>query len=448
MPRPTWPSVRASTMGGYLPSTQAERDSMLEAIGVDSVDDLYASVPAELRLEGLDLPQGKSELEVRDAFQNLAAKNTVYRSVFRGAGAYRRHIPAIVKSVTSKEELSTAYTPYQAEISQGVLQSIFEFQSMVCELFGMDAANASVYDGATAAAEAALMCVSRARNTVAISATVHPHVRETLRTYCASRSIEVVEVPAREGATDAEALAAAAAEAACTIVQQPNFYGVLEDLPALIEATHQAGAKAIVSCEPVSLGLLASPGDLGADICVAEGQSLGLSLSFGGPYLGIMACKQPLMRKLPGRIAGQTTDHDGNRAFVLTLQAREQHIRREKASSNVCSNQALCALAAGVYLAAMGPRGLAQAAKLSYSKAHYLADQLCQIEGFEPMFASPFFNEVALTCPIDPVELEGRLAEHGVLSGLPIEGGMLWCATEMNSKEQIDALVALVKEVI
>ena len=436
-------------MGGYLPSTPGERADMLAAIGVSSVDELYAAVPDQARVAALDLPEGKSELEIREIFTDLASKNTVFRSVFRGAGAYRRHIPAIVNSVIAKEELSTAYTPYQAEVSQGVLQSIFEYQTMVCELFGMDAANASVYDGATAATEAVFMCVSRTRNSVVVSDAVHPQVRETLRTYCSSRDIEVIEVASQDGKTDPGAIAAAANKStACVLVQQPNFFGVLEDVSALVEAAHDAGAKAIVSCEPVSLGILAAPGDLGADICVAEGQSLGLSLSFGGPYLGMMACKKPLMRKLPGRIVGETCDDDGNRAFVLTLQAREQHIRREKASSNVCSNEALCALAASVYLSAMGPHGLAQAAKLSYSKAHYLADRLCSIDGFEPLFDQPFFNEVALTCPIDPHELEARLVERGVLSGLPIDGGMLWCATEMNSKDQIDALEALIREVI
>ncbi len=436
-------------MGGYLPSTASERADMLSAIGAASIDDLYAAVPPEVRGRALDLPEGKSELEIREAFSDLASKNTVFRSVFRGAGAYRRHIPAIVKSVIGKEELSTAYTPYQAEVSQGVLQSIFEYQTMVCELFGMDASNASVYDGATAAAEAALMCVSRTRNSVVVSGAVHPHVRETLRTYCESRSIEVIETPVQDGATDPAALAGVAGSSpACVIVQQPNFFGVLEDVPGLIKAAHDLGAKAIVSCDPVSLGILAAPGDLGADIGVAEGQSLGLSLSFGGPYLGMMACTKSLMRKLPGRIVGQTHDDKGNRAFVLTLQAREQHIRREKASSNVCSNEALCALAAGAYLAAMGPVGLAQAARLSYSKAHYLADRLCAIDGFEPLFDRPFFNEFVLTSPIDPHDLESRLAERGVLSGLPLDGGMLWCATEMNSKDQIDALAALVKEVV
>lgn len=436
-------------MGGYLPSTRAERDDMVRAIGCESAADLYAAVPPEARAGELNLPAGKSEMEVRAEFARLADENTVFTSVFRGAGAYRRHIPAIVKTVAANERLLTAYTPYQAEISQGVLQSIFEYQTMVCELLGMDVSNASVYDGATAAAEAVFMCEDRKHTGVVISGTVHPHAIEVVETYAKSRGVSVTVVPAKNGACDAEALAAAIEPGtASVLLQQPNFYGILEDTPALIEAVHAAGAKAIVAADPIAVGLIASPGEMGADIAVAEGQQLGLPLSFGGPYLGIMACKQPLMRKLPGRIVGETVDDDGKRCYVLTLQAREQHIRREKASSNVCSNEALCALTAGAYLACMGPDGLAQAAKLSYAKAHYLAERLCEIDGFELVFDQPFMNEFLTTCPIDAHELEAALAEQGILSGLPLDGNMLWCATEMNSKEDIDALVACIAEVI
>lgn len=446
-------------MGSYLPSTPSEREQMLAYLGFDSIDDLYAIVPKEARAGELDLPHGLTELELCEKLGAMAAGNTVFRSVFRGAGAYRRFVPALVETVISKEEFVTAYTPYQAEISQGILQSIFEYQSMVCELTGMDASNASLYDGATAAAEAVFMCQDRKRSGVVVSATVNPQTIETVKTYCESRGVEVSVAPAKDGATDTSAFSATIDNAtACVIVQQPNYFGILEDTGALIEAAHAAGARAIVAADPVALGILASPGELGADICVAEGQSLGLPLSFGGPYLGIIACTSALMRKLPGRIVGQTQDAQGNRAFVLTLQAREQHIRREKASSNVCSNQALCALAAGAYLACMGPGGLARAAESSSSKAHYLAKRLCEIEGFELIWDAPFMNEFATTCPIDPVELERSLAEHGVLAGLPIEcaaeasasggaaaHGILWCATETNSKAQIDELVDLVR---
>ncbi|WP_139651049.1 aminomethyl-transferring glycine dehydrogenase subunit GcvPA [Raoultibacter phocaeensis] len=471
-------------MGTYLPSTPTEREEMLGDLGYASIDDLYAGVPQEARVVELALPDGLTEFEVRERIAALASRNTVFRSIFRGAGAYRRFIPALVKTVTTKEEFVTAYTPYQAEISQGVLQSIFEYQSMVCELFGMDASNASLYDGATAAAEAVFMCQDRKRSAVVVSETVNPQTIETVQTYCASRNVEVRIVAARHGATDVQAFADALDDAtACAIVQQPNYFGILEDTGALIERVHGSGAKAIVSADPVSHGILASPGELGADICVAEGQSLGLPLSFGGPYLGIIACTKALMRKLPGRIVGQTEDAQGNRAFVLTLQAREQHIRREKASSNVCSNEALCALAAGAYLASMGPTGLARAAQLSCSKAHYLAERLEEI-GFGLLWDQPFFHEFVTTCPIDAGTLEASLADAGVLCGLPVNlppdaaastavagaetsddpeifqsaacpepddspvQGMLWCTTEVNTKAQIDELIDLVKEVL
>lgn len=446
-------------MGNYLPSTPSERAQMLADLGFESIDELYAIVPEAARAGELNLPHGLTELELRENLGAMAAENTVFRSVFRGAGAYRRFIPSLVKTVISKEEFVTAYTPYQAEISQGILQSIFEYQSMVCELTGMDASNASLYDGATAAAEAVFMCQDRKRSGVVLSSTVNPQTIETVKTYCESRGVEVKVVPAKGGATDPSAFAAALGDGtACAIIQQPNYFGILEDAGSLIEAAHAAGAKAIMAADPVSLGILASPGELGADICVAEGQSLGLPLSFGGPYLGIIACTSALIRKLPGRIVGQTQDAQGNRAFVLTLQAREQHIRREKASSNVCSNEALCALAAGAYLACMGPSGLAQAASSSSSKAHYLAERLCELDGFDLAWDAPFMNEFVTTCPIDPAALERELAEHGVLAGLPIEyasgasasdgaaeRGVLWCATETNSKEQIDELIELVK---
>lgn len=435
-------------MGHYLPSTAAEQNEMLAEMGCTSFDELYSSIPTEVLFnKELDIPSGESEFEVLRDTSALAAKNTVFPTIFRGAGAYRHFIPPLVKAIMGKEEFSTAYTPYQAEISQGVLQSIFEYQTMVCQLTGMDASNASVYDGATAAAEALIMCQDRKRSRVVASAAMNPQTLEVMKTYATSRSIEMVVVPAPHGITDLEAFKAAFDEhSACGIFQQPNYFGVLEDSKALINAAHEAGARAIMSVEPISLGILDTPGAMGADICVAEGQPLGLPLSFGGPYLGIMTCTEALTRHLPGRIAGQTQDAQGNRAFVLTLQAREQHIRREKASSNVCSNEALCALGAGVYLASMGPDGLAQAARLSYAKAHYLADQLTSIKGISLAFDQPFFNEFVTTCPMDAHKLERVLADHGILSGLPLDNTILWCATEVNSKEEIDTLVALVKK--
>lgn len=436
-------------MGGYLPSTHEERAAMLADMGYSSIDELYQNVPGNVRCGELNIPEGKTEMEVFNELSRLASKNTVFSSVFRGAGAYARYIPSLVKTVTSNEAFVTAYTPYQAEISQGVLQSIYEYQSMVCQLTGMDVSNASLYDVASAAAEAVLMCRERKRSDVVISSTIHPDTRETVETYCKAHGLKLSIIPDRDGVTDLDAFKAALSDStACVLFAQPNFYGMIEDASVLIDAAHEAGAKAVVSADPISLGMLATPGELGADVCVAEGQSLGLSLSFGGPYLGMIAATKAMMRKLPGRIVGQTTDERGNRAFVLTLQAREQHIRREKASSNVCSNQALCALAAGVYLACMGPRGIKRVAQLSFSKAHYLANQLSQIDGFKLVHSGEFFNEFVMTCPIAPAELESRLAERGILSGLPLGENMLWCATEVNTKEQIDALVQAVREVL
>ena len=434
-------------MGTYIPSTADEQQGMLEAIGLSSLDDLYEVVPPEVRLQSLDLPAGMSEMEVIEGMASLADRNQRFRSIFRGAGAYHHHIPAIVKTVTSKEEFLTAYTPYQAEISQGVLQSIFEYQTQVCELTGMEVSNASVYDGATAAAEAVLMCEERKRSGVVVSATVNPQLIAVIRTYCESRDVPVTVVPADGCATDVAGFQAALAEgAASVLVQSPNFYGVIEDMDAVVATAHEQGAKVIMSFNPISLGLLKTPGEYGCDIAVGEGQPLGMPLGFGGPYLGIMATTQKLMRKLPGRIVGETVDAQGRRAFVLTLQAREQHIRREKASSNICSNEALCAMTASVYLAAVGPQGLREVAASSAAHAHYLAGQIADL-GFTLRSDKPYFNEFLTECPVDAEMLCDKLAERGILAGLPTDDGILWCCTEMNTKQQIDLLVEALKEV-
>ena len=335
-------------MGSYIPSTREERLSMLESIGMHSFDELYADIPEKLRFkDGLSLPSGLSELEVSRKMEEIAEKNTQFTHIFRGAGSYHHYIPAIVKQVTSKEEFITAYTPYQAEISQGLLQSIFEYQTMICELTGMDVSNASVYDGATAAAEAAAMCRDRKRGTICVSASVDPKILSVIRTYCFGSGAPLVVLPEKEGLTDLESWNSMdTSSIACLIIQTPNYYGLVEDGAAIADAVHASGAKLIASCNPIALGLLETPGEFGADIAVGEGQPLGLPMGFGGPYLGFMASTKDMMRKLPGRIVGQTTDVDGKRAYVLTLQAREQHIRREKASSNICSNEALCAMTA------------------------------------------------------------------------------------------------------
>lgn len=437
-------------MGSYQPSTREERQAMLEAIGCQSVDDLYAQVPPEMRLDHLDLPHGKSELEVRRILEGIAAKNTVFPSVFRGAGAYKHYIPAIVKSVTSKETFVTAYTPYQAELSQGVLQSIFEYQTMICALTGMDASNASIYDGASAAAEAVAMCWDRKRSTVLISAAAHPMVRRTVETYCFGSGADVKTVPVKNGFTDAQALTDLLDDTvACFYLQQPNYYGRIESAKELGETVHAAGAKFIMGVNPIAMAVLKTPGECGADIAVGEGQPLGMPLSFGGPYLGFMAATSALTRKLPGRIVGETTDHDGRRAYVLTLQAREQHIRREKASSNVCSNQALCAMTAAVYLAAMGPDGLRQVAESCMAHARYAAQKVCDVPGFDMVYPGPYFHEFVTTCPCNPEKLLSGLARRGILGPLPLEdGNLLWCATEMNTRDEIDALEQAIREVV
>ena len=436
-------------MATYVPITREEDRAMLEACGLKRLDDLYGDVPASVRLtKPLDIPEGRAEMSVRREMEALARKNTVFPHVFRGAGAYRHLIPAIVDTVTGHEAFRTAYTPYQAEISQGVLQSIFEFQTDICELTGMDAANASVYDGATAAAEACEMCRERKRSRILVSGSVDPKVRSVIGTYAFGRDVEVTDVPLDGGVTDGEALSKLLTpDVSCLMVQQPNYFGCLEDLDALTEAVHLSGAKIIVHCNPIALALIKTPGECGADIAVGEGQPLGIPLAWGGPYLGFMAATSKLMRRLPGRIVGETTDAQGRRAFVLTLQAREQHIRREKASSNICSNEALCALRAAAYLAAMGPEGLRRTAVQCASKAHYLQRAL-EDAGLKPVWPErPFFHEFVTQCP-DADRLLKALRDEGILGGLPLEGGrMLWCATEMNTREEMDRAAAIVREV-
>ncbi len=437
-------------MASYIPSTREERLAMLKTVGVSSYRELYRDVPAQMYLEegALNIPQGMSELQVSRSVRAMAEKNTVFSTVLRGAGAYDHYIPSIVKYIPTKEEFLTAYTPYQAEMSQGILQSIFEYQTMICELTGMDVSNASVYDGATAAAEATAMCRDRKRRVTLISEAAHPDTIATVKTYCYGTGDELRIVPCKDGRTDLAALQAMLTpEVASVYIQQPNFYGQFEDCDAIGQAVHAAGALYILGCNPIALAIMKSPRDCGADIAVGEGQPLGMPLSFGGPYLGFMATTGKLMRKLPGRIVGETVDSSGQRAYVLSLQAREQHIRREKASSNICSNQALCALTAGVYMAAMGPEGMAQAAKSSMSKAHYLAKALCGIEGVSMKYTGAYFHEFVTVCPKQTEILEA-LEKAGILGGLPVDGGILWCATEKVTKAELDRAVQIVKEVL
>ena len=435
-------------MGSYIPSTKAQQQEMLSQLGLQDFKGLYQDVPASMYLEqGLNIPAGMSELEVRRAVSAMAKENRVFSTVLRGAGAYDHYIPSIVKYIPAKEEFLTAYTPYQAEMSQGILQSIFEYQTMICELTGMDVSNASVYDGATAAAEAAAMCRDRKRTVTLVSAAAHPDTINTIRTYCYGAGCEMRLVPLREGKTDLEALKdMLAADVASFYVQQPNFYGLFEDAQALGQAVHEAGAMYVMGCNPIALAIAKTPAACGADVAVGEGQPLGMPLSYGGPYLGYMATTKKHMRKLPGRIVGETVDNRGERAFVLTLQAREQHIRREKASSNICSNQALCALTAGAYMAAMGPEGMAEAARQSMAKAHYLAAALCQIPGVSLRYPGAFFHEFLLDMPKADALL-AALEEADILGGLPVDGGVLWCATETVEKAKLDQTVAIAKEV-
>ena len=426
---------------------------MLHTIGVESIEELFHAIPKEVYLDRpLNLSEGLSEMAVRRKLYEIAGKNKVFRTIFRGAGAYNHYIPSIVKQITSKEEFVTAYTPYQAEISQGMLQSIFEYQTMICELTGMDVSNASVYDGATAAAEAVIMCKERKKKSVIISETVHPQTIETIKTYCSGTDMEVIVVSAEDGKTDLNQLKLLVnEETSCVLLQQPNYYGQLEDSDTVGKIAVAMDAKFILSCNPMSLGILKAPIEYGADIAVGEGQPLGMPLSFGGPYLGFMASTEKQMRRLPGRIVGETKDAMGERAFVLTLQAREQHIRREKASSNICSNQALCAMTAAVYLDTMGKIGLAQAAELSMSKAHYLAEKLCELDGFDLAYRGEYFNEFVTTCKGSVDKVLKALEQRGILGGLPLtgkeEGHILWCVTEMNTIEEMDSLVNIIKEV-
>ena len=436
-------------MGSYIPSTPQEREEMLRALGLQDFRDLYRDVPQEMYLDGgPDIPAGMSECEVNRAVSAMAAKNRVFSTVLRGAGAYDHYIPSIVKFIPNKEEFLTAYTPYQAEMSQGVLQSIFEYQTMICELTGMDVSNASVYDGATAAAEAAAMCRDRKRRVTLVSAAAHPDTINTIRTYCYGTGDELRIVPEKDGKTDPSALREMlTADTASFYVQQPNFHGLFEDAEALGAAVHEAGAMYIMGCNPIALAIMKTPRDCGADIAVGEGQPLGLPLAAGGPYLGYMATIEKHMRKLPGRIVGETTDAEGRRAYVLSLQAREQHIRREKAGSNICSNEALCALTAGLYMAAMGPDGMAQAARQSMAKAHYLADALCAIDGVKLRYTGAFFHEFVTDMP-KTEEVLSALSRAGILGGLSVEGGILWCATEKVTKAALDKTAAIVKEVL
>lgn len=437
----------------YIPNTPDERLDMLAAIGKREIGELFECIPSSLRLDELKLPGAKTEFEVIDKLSEIAGKNTVFKTCFRGAGAYRHFIPSAVKRLAAREEFVTAYTPYQAEMSQGVLQTIFEYQSVICRLTGMDVSNAGVYDGAHAAAEAAAMFKDRKRSKTVVSSAVRPMTLETIRTYCASAGSELAVVPTKDGVTDLEALAKAVDDKTASVyIEQPNYFGIVEDAEKTADVVHAAGAKLVVGCEPISLALLKTPAESGADAAVGEGQPLGMPLSFGGPYLGFMAVKSADMRKLPGRIVGKTSDSKGRDAYVLTLQAREQHIRREKSSSSICSNEALCALTAVIYCAAMGKEGLCDVADHCLSKARYAAEKIAAVKGFSLRFNGFFFNEFVTRCPVQSSVIMDALEKEGILGGLPVvidgEECILWCVTEVNTRDEIDNLTNILQEAV
>ena len=434
----------------YFPHTEADIREMLGKIGVERLDDLYAEVPESIRFQGdYQLPSAMSEMEVRQLFERLGSQNRQL-TCFAGAGVYDHYTPAVIPSLLSRSEFLTSYTPYQAEISQGTLHYIFEFQSMMAELTGMDISNASLYDGATATAEAAMMCVAAAKKPrkVLISETVDPKVAEVVATYAHFHGIELVPVKAFAGHTSRADLDAKLAEGgvAGVIMQQPNRYGIIEDLEGYADIIHQAKALFVLNSIIADLALLKTPGEWGADIAVGDCQSLGIPMSFGGPYVGYMCCTEKLIRKMPGRIVGMTRDSRGQRAFVLTLQAREQHIRRQKATSNICSNQSLMALFVTIYLSVMGRQGLKEAARLSYAGAHLLAERLVATGRFELAFPSTsFFNEFCVRYKGDLDALLQRCLDAGIFAGVKIDDEVLMLAvTEKRTCEEIEKLVSLV----
>jgi len=436
----------------YIPNSNEDREEMLKSIEKNSIDDLFADIPETFRLRrDLKLEPAKSELEVDRLMKSLALKNKNLNELtcFMGAGAYDHFIPTVVNHLAGRSEFFTAYTPYQPEISQGTLQNIFEYQSLICELTGMDVSNASVYDGSHAAAEAAMMsCAAKKREKFLVSSTVHPEIRQVLKTYFKFRGFEIIEVPMKDGETDYEVLSSLADKSvAGVLMQSPNFFGVIENINKVSNTMKESKALTVVSVDPISLAVLEPPGNLGADIVIGEGQALGNDVALGGPYFGFMAVTSKLMRKIPGRICGQSLDEDGKRAFVLTLQAREQHIRRFKATSNICTNQGLMILKAAIYMNTVGKEGLKDVAIQSMQKAHYMRKQLIDKGLAEPAVDKPFFKEFAVKFKKPVAELNVALLEAGFLGGYdvnskyPMPNTMLIAVTEKRTKAEIDAFV-------
>ena len=419
----------------YIPNTQDDQNRIMETIGISSVDELFRDIPRDRLNPSFDLPGPMAEADLLRELQSMAAKNWTLdvHTSFLGDGSTNRFVPSIVGHIIGRNEFLTAYTPYQPEVSQGILQAIYEYQSLVSQLFQMDATNAGMYDGASALAEAALMaCRQTKRNRVAVRKSISPLLREVLETYLNAQEIEIVE-----NVDD---------ESACLIVQQPNHLGVWESTDGLADETHSLGALLVCSVDPLSLGMFAAPGSYGADIVVAEGQSLGIAPSFGGPGLGIFSCRKEYVRQMPSRIVGRTFDGNGKEGFVLTLQTREQHIRREKATSNICTNETLLAIATAVYLAALGPKGLRQVSELAYHKAHYAAKRIGDLSGFSVNDGDIFFDEFVVQCPQSPEVTNQYLLDKGILGGIDVSSsvpnGLLLCVTELVTRDQIDELVS------
>ena len=426
----------------YLPNTEADRKAMLREIGVSSVEELFQDIPEKFRNAHFNLPLPLSELELKEELRQLSNRNANLNdyACFLGAGYYWHFIPSVISHITGRSEFYTAYTPYQAEVSQGTLQTIYEYQSLVCQLTAMEVSNAGMYDGSTALAEAALMaCRITARNKAVILPTVNPGYYKVVDTYLSGHDLPLEKVESN--------LDGLSPDCACLIVQQPNFLGYFEDMATYAQKAHENGALLVVIVDPISLGMFKPPGNYEADIAVAEGQALGSPISFGGSGLGIFTCRQEYLRQMPGRIVGRTVDVEGNPGYVLTLATREQHIRRERATSNICTNEALEALATTVYLAALGRKGLHQVAELCYHKAHYAADAISKLKGYSLIFQQPFFKEFVIRCPVPPYQINEVLFKERIIGGLDInsriENGMLLCVTEMNTKQDIDKLAEI-----
>ncbi len=435
-------------MSSYIPNNKKTQEEMLAELSITR-EELFKVVDPSLRFE-LKLPKSKSEMEVANLMKRKSQLNKIYSTIFRGAGAYNHYIPSTVNALANRSEFLTAYTPYQAEMSQGILQSIFEYQSMICSLTGLDASNASVYDGATACAEAVNMCRERNKTKMLVSSTINPQYLATIQTYFKYNDVEIILVESKQGKTDLNNLKELIDQDVMgVLVQSPNYYGIYEDSQEIGELIHQVKGYFVLVSNPLSFGISSNAADYQADICVGDAQPFGMPLAYGGPYLGYMTCTTKLVRKLPGRIVGESKDLDGKRAFVLTLQAREQHIRRSKATSSICSNQANCALRASIYLASVGPIGLKNISNNCFQLAHKLHEELTNLPGFKDPYNQPFFNEFVIESEIAADVIIERLAKNNILAGLKIsENQILWCATECNTIEEIEEVIVVIKEAL